>query len=282
MTRTLLAVHAHPDDESTSTGGILAHYASLGVRVVLVTCTNGELGDAPDGAKPFTPGHSPAAVARHRLGELQAACRHLGVTDVELLGYHDSGIAAWEKPVGAFVDVPVAEAADRVAALIEHYEPQVVVTYDYENPAQHRDHLHAARVAQAACERAPVPKLYLKAHGRAYWERIVRIAASVGIHREVPAGLDEVDRRITTTIDARHVVDRKRAALHAHASQIASSLAGKLPPAEFAEAFGIEDYILTHPTSAVKGTLTAPDALRVPFTAPPTAERETDMFDGID
>ncbi|MCS7476831.1 PIG-L family deacetylase [Umezawaea endophytica] len=55
MTRTLLAVHAHPDDESTSTGGILAHYASLGTRIVLVTCTTGELGDAPNGAKPLHP-----------------------------------------------------------------------------------------------------------------------------------------------------------------------------------------------------------------------------------
>lgn len=126
MTRTLLAVHAHPDDESTPTGGILAHYASLGARIVLVTCTNGELGDAPDGAKPFTPAHDPARVASHRLGELQAACRVLGVTDVELLGYHDSGLATWEKPPGAFVDVPVSVAAEKVARLIEHYEPQVV------------------------------------------------------------------------------------------------------------------------------------------------------------
>ncbi|WP_186763023.1 PIG-L family deacetylase [Lentzea tibetensis] len=252
MPLTLLAVHAHPDDESTSTGGILAHYASLGARIVLVTCTNGELGDAPSGAKPFTPGHDPQAVARHRLGELQAACRVLGITDVERLGYHDSGIPAWEKPADAFIDVPVSVVADRVAALIEHYEPQVVVTYDYENPLQHRDHVHAAQVAAAAFDQAGVAqKLYLKAHGTTYWDRLIAVAASVGIHRDKPSGavLDEVDRRITTTIDARHVVERKYAALHSHASQLASSLAGKLPPAEFAVAFGVEDYVRARDTT---------------------------------
>ncbi|MDT7789257.1 MAG: hypothetical protein QOF58_7676 [Pseudonocardiales bacterium] len=250
MTRTLLAVHAHPDDESTSTGGILAHYASLGARIVLVTCTNGELGDAPGGIKPFTPAHDPSRVAAHRLGELQTACRVLGVTDVELLGYHDSGIAAWENPRGAFVDVPVSAAADQVARLIEHYEPQVVVTYDAENTAQHQDHLHAARVATAAFDLSAVAaKLYYKAHGRAYWERLIRVAASVGIHRDLPTGLDDVDRRITTTIDTRAVVARKRAALHCHASQLGSSIAGRLPPAEFAEALGVEDFVRARDTT---------------------------------
>ncbi|SDO58448.1 PIG-L deacetylase family protein [Lentzea jiangxiensis] len=250
MTRTLLAVHAHPDDESTSTGGILAHYASLGTRIVLVTCTNGELGDAPDGAKPFTPAHDPARVAAHRLGELQAACRVLGVTDVELLGYHDSGIPAWKKPHGAFVDVPVPEAADQVARLIEHYEPQVVVTYDAENTAQHRDHLHAAQVASAAFDLSGVAtKLYFKAHVRAHWERLVRVAASVGIHRDVPPDSMASTRASPRPSTPRAVVDRKRAALHCHASQLGSSIAGRLPAAEFAEVFGVEDYIRARDTT---------------------------------
>jgi LmbE family N-acetylglucosaminyl deacetylase len=54
---TLMTVHAHPDDEASSTGGILAKYAAEGIRTVLVTCTNGELGDAPDGTKPDDPSH---------------------------------------------------------------------------------------------------------------------------------------------------------------------------------------------------------------------------------
>src|SRR5436190_20098948 len=72
---TLMAVHAHPDDESSSTGGVLARYADEGVRTVVVTCTNGELGDAPGGIKPGDEGHDEAEVARIRLGELKRACR---------------------------------------------------------------------------------------------------------------------------------------------------------------------------------------------------------------
>lgn len=131
--------------------------------------------------------------------------------------------------------------------------------------AQHRDHLHAARVASAAFDLSGVAaKLYFKAHGRAYWERLIRVAASVGIHRDMPTGLDDVDRRITTTIDTRAVVDRKRAALHCHASQLDSSsweawqcsasqldssIAGRLLAAEFAEAFGVEDFIRARDTT---------------------------------
>ena len=92
----LMAVHAHPDDESSSTGGVLARYADEGVRTVVVTCTNGELGDAPGGIKPGDEGHDEAEVARIRLGELKRACETLGVTHLELLGYHDSGMVDWE------------------------------------------------------------------------------------------------------------------------------------------------------------------------------------------
>jgi len=89
---TLMAVHAHPDDESSSTGGVLAAYSDAGVRTVLVTCTNGEFGDAPGGIKPGQDGHDEQAVAQQRLAELREACKILGVTDLEPLGYHDSGM----------------------------------------------------------------------------------------------------------------------------------------------------------------------------------------------
>src|SRR5256714_15420837 len=92
---TLMAVHAHPDDESSSTGGVLARYSAEGVRTVVVTCTNGELGDAPGGIKPGDAGHDETEVARIRLGELEQACETLGVEHLELLGYHDSGTVDW-------------------------------------------------------------------------------------------------------------------------------------------------------------------------------------------
>src|SRR5579875_1000610 len=90
--RTLMAVHAHPDDEASSTGGILARYASEGVRTVLVTCTNGELGDGEGGSKPGAAGHDTAAVVRQRRRELERSCEILQVSDLEMLGYHDSGM----------------------------------------------------------------------------------------------------------------------------------------------------------------------------------------------
>ena len=91
-TLTLMAVHAHPDDEASSTGGVLALYSDQGVRTVVVTCTNGEFGDAPGQVKPGEDGHDEQAVAQLRLDELRQSCKILGVTNLELLGYHDSGM----------------------------------------------------------------------------------------------------------------------------------------------------------------------------------------------
>src|SRR4051794_29397773 len=96
MALTLMAVHAHPDDECSSTGGVLAKYAAEGVRTIVVTCTNGELGDGPGGIKPGDAGHDTEAVAATRRGELRKACELLGVTKVELLGYHDFGMGGWD------------------------------------------------------------------------------------------------------------------------------------------------------------------------------------------
>src|ERR1700753_2832978 len=92
---TLMAVHAHPDDESSSTGGVLATYSAEGIRTIVVTCTNGEFGDAPGGIKPGQPGHDPEAVAQIRLAELRQSVKLLGVSDLELLGYHASGMGEW-------------------------------------------------------------------------------------------------------------------------------------------------------------------------------------------
>ncbi|MGD0686942.1 MAG: PIG-L family deacetylase, partial [Streptosporangiaceae bacterium] len=108
---TLMAVHAHPDDESSSTGGVLAKYSAEGIRTVVVTCTNGEFGDAPGQVKPGQDGHDEAAVAKIRLAELRTACDLLGVSDLEVLGYHDSGMPEWDykdRP-DVFGNVPLAK-----------------------------------------------------------------------------------------------------------------------------------------------------------------------------
>src|ERR1700744_4987622 len=121
---TLMAVHAHPDDEATMTGGVLAKAAAEGIRTVLVTCTDGRCGDGPGGVKPGEPGHDPEAVVAMRRTELEASCQELGVEHLELRGYHDSGMMGWadnEAP-GAFWNTPVDVAAARLAELMVRYQ----------------------------------------------------------------------------------------------------------------------------------------------------------------
>src|SRR5262245_21654278 len=112
-----MAVHAHPDDEATSTGGILARYADEGHTTIVVTCTNGALGDMPDGTKPGEEGHDEQHVIDVRRAELEEACAILKVTHLEMLNYRDSGMADWENKghPDAFCNVPLDDAADRVA-----------------------------------------------------------------------------------------------------------------------------------------------------------------------
>src|SRR5215472_10935022 len=163
---TLMAVHAHPDDEAIGTGGILARYAGEGVRTVLVTCTNGELGDAPGGLKPGDPGHDEKVVVPVRRSELEASCKVLGVSHLELLGYHDSGMEGWPQndAPGSFWRTPVPEAAARLAELMRTYQPQVVVTYDENGFYGHPDHIQANRITHAALEQWGEPaKLYYTA-----------------------------------------------------------------------------------------------------------------------
>jgi len=250
---TLMAVHAHPDDESSSTGGVLAAYGDQGVRTVVVTCTNGEFGDAPGGVKPGQDGHDEQAVAQLRLAELREACKILGVTDLEPLGYHDSGMPDWDykdRP-GAFCNVPTAEVAARITALIGRYRPQVVITYDPTGPYQHPDHVHAAEAAASATAGSGIPaKLYFTALRGSDWQKVRQALREAGLELpDRPAGPDvvrqmaEAEQRITTTIDIRPVLARKREALFAHASQIQDSWFSKIPQ-DIAEAtFGRESFI---------------------------------------
>jgi len=251
---TLMAVHAHPDDESSSTGGVLAKYAYEGIRTVVVTCTNGELGDAPGGIKPGEPGHDEAAVAAIRLAELEKACEILGVDVLERLGYHDSGMPEWDdkdRP-DTFWNVPIEESAARLAALMEQHQPQVVITYDEFGGYNHPDHVQANRITLAAIERTGIPaKLYFTARR---WsdiaqlrERMAELGVDVGprpqLDPERRRQMEASAARITTTIDAVAVADRKRDALRAHASQLAETWFAKMPDSMFDEVFGVESFI---------------------------------------
>jgi LmbE family N-acetylglucosaminyl deacetylase len=252
--RTLMAVHAHPDDEASSTGGVLALYSDAGVRTVVVTCTNGEFGDAPGQVKPGEDGHDEQAVAQLRLAELRQSCKILGVSNLELLGYHDSGMPDWEyrnRPE-AFCNVPLQDVADRISGLIETYRPQVVISYDDKGMYQHPDHVRAALAAAAAAEQSGIPaKFYQTAmrgsDWRKVWEALRELGAEVPDQREFTdeqrQQMEAAEQRITTNIDIMPVLERKREALFAHASQIQDSWFSKLPPEIATAAFGRESFV---------------------------------------
>lgn len=252
-TLTMMAVHAHPDDEASSTGGVLATYSAQGIRTVVVTCTNGEFGDAPGGIKPGQDGHDERAVAQQRLAELRKSIEILGVTNLELLGYHDSGMPDWEykdRP-DAFCNIPVADVAARISGLIERYQPQVLITYDDSGPYQHPDHVHASVCAQRAFADSGIPaKLYLSAMRSSDWRKVWDTLREQGI--EVPSWEPDPERermaaeseaRITTDVDIRSVITRKRDALFAHSSQIQDSWFSQLPEEVSEMVFGFEHFI---------------------------------------
>lgn len=256
---TLMAVHAHPDDESSSTGGTLARYSTEGVNTVLVTCTNGEYGDGPGHVKPGEEGHDPEQVAKTRLAELELACEHLGVGHLELLGYHDSGMPDWEFKDAdhVFWATPISESAGRLAELMDRYRPDVVVTYDDRGGYNHPDHVRAHQITCEAVTLTGIPsKLYFIARRRRDWEKLRERMQAAGI--EVPAPparqltperikqMEDQEARITTEIDTTGVADRKRAALAAHASQLDESWWLRCPDDAFTEVFGRETYIRAH------------------------------------
>jgi LmbE family N-acetylglucosaminyl deacetylase len=265
---TLMAVHAHPDDEVLGTGGVFAGYAEEGIRTVLVTCTNGEQGDGPGGVKPGDPGHDEAAVRALRLAELRDSVAHLGIEDVELLGYHDSGMVGWEgnKADAAFANVPVEEAAGRLAELMERYRPQVVVTYDENGGYGHPDHIQAHRITVAAAERSGVPsKLYFTAVPRERFTELfehMRATGETPADFELPPDFGVPEEQITTVVDVSPYVERKRKALEAHASQGDNIFMLRLSAEIQHRALGQESFI-RH------------------FSKVPAADREDDLFDGL-
>jgi LmbE family N-acetylglucosaminyl deacetylase len=158
--RTLMTVHAHPDDETIGTGGVMARAVADGHRVVLVTCTRGEMGDivVPELDTPDN---------HRRLGdlrafELEAAMAALGVTEWENLGYRDSdmmGRVANLDPRN-FWNAPPDEAARRLVWLVRRHRPDVMTTYNAFGGYGHPDHIRTHEVAVAAFARAGDPAWY--------------------------------------------------------------------------------------------------------------------------
>jgi len=253
---TLMAVHAHPDDEASSTGGALARYSAEGVRTVVVTCTDGELGNAPDGAEPGDPGHDEELVKQHRRAELDRSCELLGVSELELLGYHDSGMMGWPQNDAphAFWNTPVPDAAARLAALIDRYRPDVVLTYDENGFYGHPDHIQANRITVAAVEQTGIPqKLYYPVIPKSAMAGFAEVLRSAGVEppREASDALDfgTPDELIAAYIDCAAYAETKYRALEAHGSQTDNSFFLGLGMDLFKEVFSIEAYVRAHDTT---------------------------------
>jgi LmbE family N-acetylglucosaminyl deacetylase len=264
-----MVVHAHPDDEVISTGGLLAKYSDAGIRTVLVVCTNGEQGDGPGGVKPGEDGHDEVAVREQRLAELRNSVAILGVTDVELLGYHDSGMDGWDanKRSGSFQNVPLDEPANRIVELMEKYRPQVMVTYDEKGGYGHPDHIKAHQSAVAAFQRSGIAdKLYYSAIPRSAMTEFGKLVKSMNPDLpddQIPGpDFGTPDELVTTSIDTSAYVDRKVKALAAHVSQTENIFFFQLPEEVLAMVFGRESFIRQHST--------------VEIDAP-----ETDLFTGL-
>jgi N-acetyl-1-D-myo-inositol-2-amino-2-deoxy-alpha-D-glucopyranoside deacetylase len=247
--RRLLLVHAHPDDESIGTGATMASYAAEGAQVTLVTCTLGELGEIIPPDLAHLGADAEDRLGPYRIGELDAACAALGVADHRFLGgpgrWRDSGMMGTEgnDDPRCFWRADLDQAADALLAVIGEVRPQVLVTYDANGFYGHPDHIQAHRVAWRAFQQA----------------------AGYGVARFYATAAPDSDQ-VTTEIDATAYLDRKQAAMRAHATQIT------VDPPYFAlsnqvrhELRGVEYYTL----------LAGP---RGPGARDPGQQRETDLF----
>ena len=264
---TLLLVHAHPDDEGSTSGAMLQAKAH-GHRVVLITSTRGEVGEIYN---------MDEAASRPRLGdirtkELEKAAEMLGVDRLEFLGYRDSGMVdtADNKDPRSFHQAKLEEAAGRLAVFIREERPAVVITYAEDGVYGHPDHIKAHQVTNAALdsverEGSPVKKLYYTAIPRSMMEAFVQqmpeeAQRAMGGNMRIAGTPDEL---VTTQLDVHEYIDRKRDAFRAHVSQNdPNSWFATMQDQMYELAFSTEFYQLA------RG-------------GPPAERPETDLFAGI-
>ncbi len=260
MARSILFVHAHPDDESIGTGATMAHYAAEGAKVTLVTCTLGEEGEIHVPALAQLEAAQADQLGGYRLTELAKACASLGVTDHRFLGgagrYRDSGMmgTAANENERCFWKADLDEAAGHLVEIMREVKPQVVVTYDPNGFYGHPDHIQAHRVAMRAAELAGPD-----APSKIYWTAMplsvlkAGIEAFAGSENNPFAGIENADDfpfgtpddEVSACIDGSDHHEAKVGALKAHATQIPEnswlySIAGNFG----AEFMGVEHFIL--------------------------------------
>ncbi len=275
--RRLLAVFAHPDDETFGTGGTLAHYARQGVEVSLVCATRGEVGEAPADLKGF------ATAGEMRENELQCAAGILGLHAVYFLGYRDSGMTG--SPDNTHPQALAAQPVDRVAREVARYirkiRPQVVMTFDPIGGYRHPDHIACHRATVAAFRLAGDPahaidnlppytpqKLYYSTFSRGFLKTAVGVLrllgqdpAHFGKNKDVDlASLVDVDFPIHAAVPIRDVVAIKERAAACHASQ-----GGSMPPI----------------VRWVQRLFSGAETFMRAVPAEPPARRESDLFENV-
>jgi len=281
----LMAVHAHPDDESSKGAATTARYVSEGVEVLVVTCTGGERGDL------LNPNYPPVeggidAMREIRRAEMADAARALGVRQ-QWLGFEDSGLPDGDPmpplPPGCFALTPLEEAAAPLVELIREFRPHVVTTYDPSGGYPHPDHIMCHRVSVEAFETAGDPeryrglgepwqplKLYFN-HGFSMVRMRAMHEALLAAGRESPFGdwiesrqaKEMPERSVTTRIACADWFEARDEALRAHATQIdPEGFFFAIPRAIEAQTWPFEDYELA--------------VSHVPTTMP-----EDDLFAGI-
>jgi mycothiol S-conjugate amidase len=241
VTLRLLAVHAHPDDESSKGSATYALYRSLGVEVLVVSCTGGEQGSVLNEALEARH-HAERDIAGLRVHEMARAREAMGV-DHLWLGYADSGLPAEGEPVAVngFATIPVETSAEPLVAVIRRFRPQVLVTYDENGGYPHPDHIRTHEVSMEAFRAAADPARYPTTGepwqiDKVYYDRMFstgRISAMVAYLRVHDPESDLIERLTemlerfgdrpdlaTTHVPASDFFPVRDAALRAHASQV--------------------------------------------------------------
>jgi LmbE family N-acetylglucosaminyl deacetylase len=238
---TLLCFHAHPDDEAIATAGLMMRAAAAGHRVVLVVATTGELGLEPDDG--LAPDES---LADRRKAETLRSAEILGVHRTEFLGYHDSGMNgdSTNNDAGSFWQADVDDAARRLAALVADEAIDVLTIYDDHGGYDHPDHVQVHRVGTRFADLAGIDEVYWATMNRDEIARQLAMAADVFADDPPDVDTDTFgmpEGELTHAVDVGPFIERKRAAMRAHASQIRDdSFFLSMPDEIFATAFGTE------------------------------------------
>jgi N-acetyl-1-D-myo-inositol-2-amino-2-deoxy-alpha-D-glucopyranoside deacetylase len=236
----VLAVFAHPDDESLLAGGTLAACAAAGRRVAIVSMTRGERG----------PGGS-SGLGEIREAELQAAARAMGAATAECLGYPD----------GELADVEEDEAAQSLARLLERERPEAVLTFSAEGLYWHPDHLAVSRLLAAALELVDPPEwVYGATWPEGHAARLVTLARARGLETDLwglePDAFGAAEDSITSSLDITTFLPAKLAALRAYTSQIGPGhLLNALPDDLAQELLGREYFVRIRPEQSQRDWL---------------------------